>query len=415
VTAAIVSTRPRAARVPRARLGLAVAVAVLVTAGVADAYPQFQLMRDQTCTGCHIAPSGGGLLNENGLAAAESMSQFGTAPEFMYGKVPTPEWLILGGDFRGAGGLLVTPESYVYAFPMQAEIYARATFGSISFHLTGGFRSLQTESVVSAQNPDQRDLVRRGLPLWSREHYVTWRQNPDENEGLYIRAGRFMPVFGLRFAEHPMYTRRYGGTQLYSDTYSLAVEYVTNQYEVHATAFVEDFLIDPVEHATGGALYTEYRTSETMAVGVQGMFKNFSNGDDLGSSEMKEFRVGLIHKMYLPGPEVLLQTEVQFVNQLVGKVDRSPASRVGGAPKGFVGNLVVSKMLRDFLLLDVGLGHFDSNYRIANLDRDCVDVNLHWFTTSHLELVLNTRYELIGFGKGGDAGGYALLQVHYRL
>ena len=73
------------------------------------------------------------------------------------------------------------------------------------------------------------------------------------------------------------------------------------------------------------------------------------------------------------------------------------------------------KSALSFLMLDLGIGHFDSNLRIKNLDRDCIDLNFHWFTTSHLEFVLNARYELIGFGAGGEPGAYALIQAHYRL
>ncbi|HEY5936331.1 MAG TPA: hypothetical protein VIU61_16885, partial [Kofleriaceae bacterium] len=119
----------------------AVVVAVLVAlAGVAEAYPQFQLARDQTCTSCHLSPAGGNLLNENGLLVSEAMSQFGTAPEFMYGKIPTPAWLTLGGDLRGATGYLQTPEKVLAAFPMQIELYAALTFGNFSIHANFGPR-----------------------------------------------------------------------------------------------------------------------------------------------------------------------------------------------------------------------------------------------------------------------------------
>ena len=40
---------------------------------VAHAYPQFQLIKDQTCSSCHLSPAGGGLLSENGMATAESI------------------------------------------------------------------------------------------------------------------------------------------------------------------------------------------------------------------------------------------------------------------------------------------------------------------------------------------------------
>ena len=75
----------------------------LVTA-VAHAYPQYQLSRDPTCTGCHISPSGGGQLDENGLMVAASTATYGGKAEFMYGKLDPPSWLLLGGDLRGAAG-----------------------------------------------------------------------------------------------------------------------------------------------------------------------------------------------------------------------------------------------------------------------------------------------------------------------
>src|ERR1041385_5565624 len=80
-------------------------VIVLLIATSAHAYPQFQLGRDITCTGCHNSPDGGGLLNENGYGVLESIALRPMTSSFMYGKVPTPDWLQLGGDVRGAAGV----------------------------------------------------------------------------------------------------------------------------------------------------------------------------------------------------------------------------------------------------------------------------------------------------------------------
>lgn len=365
--------------------GIVIGVAVVVAlSGRAHAYPQFQLSRDATCTGCHLSPAGGGLLNEMGLVVAEQMSSYGTSAEFFYGKVPTPKWLTLGGDLRGATGFIQTPEKAVAAFPMQIEAYGHATFGQFSVHVTAGSRpaTVGNEAITH---------------LWAREHYVMWQQKPGEGEGMYVRAGRFMPVIGLRWAEHPMYTRRYGGTQLWADTYGLAAEYVTKKVEAHVTGFIKDPFIDSVEHVNGAAAYVELRTSDHGAIGAEGMI-------ELGDND-KKFRGGVTSKIYIPGPELLLSGELQFVNQRI---------EGGGAPNQLVGNLMASKMIGDTVLLDLGIGHFDSNIRIRDLDRDCVDLNLHWFTTSHLELVVNARYELIGFGNS-PAGAYAIAQAHYRL
>ncbi len=370
---------------------LTTAIVLAGLAGRADAYPQFQLVHDQTCTGCHISPAGGNLLNENGLAVADSMAQFSTAPEFFYDAFKLPARLTLGGDLRSASGFFATPEKVLAYFPMQIEAYANVKLGSISINANFGPRPSQFGN-------------RAATSVWSREHYLMWQQAPGTNEGLYIRAGRFMPVFGLRLAEHPIYTRRYGGTPLYAETYGLHVAYIKPQFEAHATGFIEDPLISPVSHDSGGAAYLEARVSPTMAVGGEAMITK--GPDD------KEYRFGVTGKVHIPAANLLLQTEVQFVNTVI---DRTTTNPDGGAPRQIVGYLMGSVTLTNFLLLDIGLGHYDSNIRIKDLDRDGVDMNLHYFLDSHLELVLNTRFEMFGFGNSGPSGGYALLQLHYRL
>jgi hypothetical protein len=364
---------------------------IVVSSQRADAYPQFQLSRDQTCSVCHLSPAGGGLLAENGQAVAEVSSQFGTSSAFLYGKLPVPSWLALGGDLRGAAGYIRTPDSAVTGFPMQADLYAHATYRGFSVQLTAGARPAQW--ITGNGTPGVLDR------LWSREHYVMWQQNAGGSDGLYLRAGRFMPVFGLRFAEHPDYTRRYGGTPLYADTYAAAVEYVTPAWEAHVTGFVEDPLIDPVVHDNGIAAYGEVRPNEALAVGGEAMLT--------ASGGRTRVRVGATAKRYLPAADVLVQAELQFVHQQVAD---------SGAPNQIVGYVMGSKFFGAFLL-DVGLGHYDENIAIQGLDRDAIDVNLHWFATSHLELVWQSRIEGIGVGAstGGPTGGWSLLHAHYRL
>ena len=369
---------------------------LVLTTGVAAAYPQYQLVRDQTCTGCHLSPAGGNLLSENGYSVADGKSHLGTAPEFMYGKIGTPAWLALGGDLRAATGYLKTPENAVAAFPMQLELYAAATFGkAFSLHANVGSRPSQVGNEAATS-------------VWSREHYLMWQQKPGETDGLYIRAGRFMPVHGLRLAEHPTYVRRFGGTPLFSETYAAAVEYVTQKAEVHVTGFIKDPILDSVEHYSGGALYSEARLSETFALGVEGMIEV--------SKDDKRYRGGLTGKYYIAPADLLVQAEVQLVNQVIDAMDGR------GAPVSFVSYFLLSRMLGEFMLLDVGFGHYDPSMKlddkhpgVAEDERTSVDLNLHYFTTSHLELVLNARYEAIGLGKGGDPGAYALFQIHYRL
>jgi hypothetical protein len=369
-----------------ASLVLGVAAALTLVNGTAHAYPQFQMSRDQTCTGCHFSPAGGGLLNENGLATAEGISQFGTAPEFFYGKIPTPGLLTLGGDLRAATGYVASPEKLLTGFPMQADLYGRVALpAGLSVYVNLGARPPQfgNESTTF---------------VWSREHFVTWQQNPGENNGLYVRLGRFMPVFGLRFVEHPDYTRRWGGTPLYGDTYGLAVEYIQPKFEGHITGFIKDPIInDTPEHSNGVAAVGEYRLTERFSVGAEAMYTQ--------SVDDKKIRVGATGKLLLP-LDTLLEFEGQFMNQLIDP---------RGAPKQIIAYLLASKPLDPGLLIDIGVGYFNENVAIKQLDREAFDLNFHWFATSHIELIFTGRFETLAFGSGGPNAGYALTQLHYRL
>ena len=51
--------------------------------------------------------------------------------------------------------------------------------------------------------------------------------------------------------------RRYGGTPLYAETYGVHAAYVTQGYELHATGFIADPVIRPVDHRSGGAGYAD--------------------------------------------------------------------------------------------------------------------------------------------------------------
>ena len=87
----------------------------------------------------------------------------------------------------------------------------------------------------------------------------------------------------------------------------------------------------------------------------------------------------------------------------------------GGAAYCLMGYLLATRPITDGWLLDVGIGHYTQDTSVAGLYRDGLDVNLHWFTTSHWELLLTNRIQTIALGKGGPTSGFALLQFHYRL
>jgi hypothetical protein len=370
-------------------------IVLLACVRVAHAYPQFQLVKDATCTSCHLSPSGDGLLSENGLSTAENISQWGTAPEFFYNKLPLPSWLELGGDLRGASGYdsAGAPNHTAVLFPMQGEVYAAATYKSFSLHLTGGVRDPRSCPLDDPNCPSPASTL-----FFSREHWVQWQQDPGATDGLFVRVGRFMPVFGLRFAEHPDYDRRYGGSPLYDETYAAALEYIQPAWEVHATAFIKDPIAKhSVERGNGAALYAEARLTDATLVGVEGKLDVTPDDSNLYTGVTAK---QLIRK------DLVVEAEVELVHQTIHPGAYTVNQIVGTA---------VGSYFRGPFMIDLGFNIFQKNLDFIILEQEAYDLNVHWFATSHLELLLTNRIESLAFGADGGLSGYTLLQVHYRL
>jgi hypothetical protein len=215
---------------------------------------------------------------------------------------------------------------------------------------------------------------------------------------LYLRVGRFMPVFGLRFAEHTAPTEQYGGAQLYGEAYGAALEYVKPGWEAHVTGFVHDPIQDTVEHGDGAALYTELRVTQAASIGVEGRYAT--------SSVDTRWDGGVTAKYWVAPAEVLLEAEGQVIRQSF------PA---GSARTQLVSYLIGSWFVHRGWMLDVGAGQYDEDTKIKDVDLECVDVDLHWFASSHWELLVTDRVQTIALGAGGPTSGWALLQFHYRL
>jgi len=366
----------------------AIVIVLCAVGGVAHGYPQYQLGKEATCSQCHIAPAGGGLLDGMGPLLEEEQSTWGGNPEFLHGAVGLPEWLFLGGDLRSAGGLNNRGSGTEPVFvPMQYEVHGAIHRGNVTGYAT-----------IGATIPKKGEPINA---LLLREHWVMYGLSDRSVPGMYVRVGRFMPTYGLRHAEHVLYTRRYGGTPLYGETYSLAVGYVSPGFEVHLTGFLRDRLRDDfaLEKADGAALYAEKRIADKAAIGVEWRFGQAPD----------EWRAqgGLTGKYWFASPSIQISAEAQVIHQVF--------SDGGSRRNQLVGYLMGSWQGAKGFLVDLGLGHYDEDLSIKKVDRDCIDLNVHWFPYAHVELVLMHRLQTIGFGDGGESSYYSLLQVHYRL
>ncbi len=161
-----------------------------------------------TCAECHLDPSGSGLLTDYGRAQGEILLRMpyedrpsdwepGPAKDFLWGVVPLPDWLELGGSSRSA--YLITQSGDVSTnrfIQMQADLRA---------HLqVEGFRAYGT---IALAEEGARGALITSMPdmnVVSREHWVGY----DLDDNMVLRGGRMPLPYGLRVEEHTLFARR---------------------------------------------------------------------------------------------------------------------------------------------------------------------------------------------------------------
>lgn len=178
-------------------------------APLAEAEPMFLSKQYTRCATCHFSPTGGGLLTAYGRSLSNvELSTFksGAAAtrehEFLYGAL---------GDSLGALQLGVTLR------PARLEV--DFTGGSLSRNF------MMNADVTVAYQKDRwtlyAEIGRQGrsakAEIDSFEHWVAFQSA----KGVGIRAGRFLPAYGVRLADHTTYTRRSLGFDMHDQIYGV--------------------------------------------------------------------------------------------------------------------------------------------------------------------------------------------------
>jgi hypothetical protein len=380
------------------------AIVLVAAAREANAYPQFQFSSGTNrCSQCHFSPAGGGLLTSWGRDESGDTISRGGDGAFLHGLVSPPSWLGIGGDFRYAvlRNDVGSPDGPdVAAFPMQGDVYVRTAFGeSWSLNLTGGVRG-----VVRPEDPSASARVSTSFNrLVTREHYLMWRPSAT---GPYARVGRFFAPYGLRFAEHTYYVRRYNGFNLYEETYNASGGYVADDWEVHATVFtpVPPGLPDPLRSVgtpeNGFAAYGELRLAKTSAIGAQTL---------VGIGDlMNRFQGGLVGKLWIDKAKTLFLGQTDLIRQQFKKASYGQTQSVSYLgvnffpTRGLMGGLAYER--------------FQENLGLSRTAHNAFDFQINVFPWAHVEVLLLGRYQVVGSGTtDGGSASVMMMQLHYYL
>ncbi len=163
----------------------------------AQAFPEMIRHHYVNCNACHVANSGGGVLNSYGRSiSTEVLSSFGSQNEARAFYMIDPEkigsWLNVGGDLRGLQyhqeNEQVKRGGFIW---MDASLKLAATLKKLTASLSLG----KVEQSNQSLKPD--------VTKYSLSYQFT-----DE---LSLRAGLFVPTYGLNIPQHNFLVRQYLG------------------------------------------------------------------------------------------------------------------------------------------------------------------------------------------------------------
>jgi hypothetical protein len=372
------------------------AVAVLTWPAPAGAYPQWQLSTGEArCNQCHIAPAGGGLLSRYGRdLVGDELSTFSGDGALLHGAAKVPRWLALGADVRGAY-LTEGPREKAAAtpatFPVEAQAEALVVLGQVSVYGSLGMRGQLHDD--NALVPPQDYQPAPNAWLVSREHWLMWQQ---PGRGLYVRAGRYFAPFGLRLAEPAAYLRRDLGFGELEESYNLSAGYVSERWELHATAFAPDLLRHYGSDETGGAAYAERRFGK--ARGAAGAQVKYAT-----SAGVRRTIAGAVGKYYVAPIKTLLFVEADFVRLSI------PNFVARGQAIGTLGAAVLP--VKGVMVTVLGES-YQEDLRVRDAARRAASARIGWFPYAHLEAQFMARAE---FAAGGTTTTTLFAQLHYFL
>jgi hypothetical protein len=172
----------------------------------AFAFPEMTRHNYLHCSACHTSAVGGNQLNEYGRGLSRELlsqkSLFGTEARegddsFGNGLVKLPPWLSLQSDIRLLQLFSESKEASRGRFLiMQVDVDASAQFDR--WRIFGSVGRIEPR----ASEAEAKDFVT------SPRHGVEFRASGEDSEHrLTFRLGRFMPAYGIAFAEHTFVTR----------------------------------------------------------------------------------------------------------------------------------------------------------------------------------------------------------------
>ena len=280
---------------------LALAVLLLpIGTGRALAEPRFLSKQYTRCTSCHYSPTGGGLLTPYGRSLSQELSTTGAPAANVPSTVEQPSkeasflWGVLG-DKLGPVDLGADLRPSHLGYESQGVTTNNNLF--MTADLLGAFRS----NGWTLYGELGRLIRPEGGQLDSYEY---WAEHQND-KGLGFRVGRFLPAFGIRFADHSDFNRSRLGFDKYDQVYALEVSRSAERYLWQVSVgpgWADSVLEDDGRQAFTATGRFQFDLSNRQVLVLSGLYRNASR---------EEARTGAADVAFgiAPTPRISIWTE----------------------------------------------------------------------------------------------------------
>jgi hypothetical protein len=398
----------------RTRLAMTLfALSAALWSNEARAYPWMIRHEYTGCAQCHVDPSGSGPLTAYGRAMGEVIlrTHYGSRPvdedtepgasaKFLWGAVPLPEWLDLGGSFRVASLTQKVADAQLSnrIIYMQSDLSATLSAGRFVASGSLGYQPQGGLNAAITRGPEHN--------IESREHWAGYRL--DEGSAFLIRAGRMNLPFGIRDILHTLVIRSTTRTDTNdAQQDGVALSYSGENLRGELMAILGNYQIHPdVYRERGYSGYLEWAPNTKVALGVSSRVAHVAL-DPLELRPMWRHAHGPFARWATPFRPLVILAEADYAIDSAKDVQR----RQGIVSMAQADLEVVEGVHYQLLAEAWNFGpHHSSGVS------ESVWASLLWFFASHADLRLDGIYESIATPPVGHANATVLLlQAHVYL
>jgi len=358
------------------------------------------------CSPCHTDPTGAGPLAPYGRAQSDLLlrSRFGEAseeadpaPGFLWGAIPLPDNVRLGGDVRGAyltSNATTGPINRRFML-MRSDLYGDVKLGRLRLAASLGYSHAGALDASITHSPADN--------LITREHWIG--AELDEDGAWLLRAGRIALPFGIRTVEHTLWVRDLTRTDVVDDQqHGVAISVSKDWIRGELMAIAGNYQLHPDAYRERGySAYVEMAPSTRFAFGVSSLFTRAERDVYLRYTDYRQAH-GLFAR-YSPAPPLVLLAEGDWLYQsLTWNGHRGGFAMFAQAdwePSQGFHFMVTGEAKND--------GNKDEPPSFAGW------VSTAWFFGRHVDVRVDDIYQRLGSKSGGTDAFSLILQLHVFL